>query len=99
MAKYKLTNQAVSDLADIWDYTIETWSENQAEKYYQQIIDACQNLAKNPENGKQYFEVYKQLLGFKVRKHIIFYQVISDSQIKITRILHERMDLENRIDE
>lgn len=41
MAKYKLTNKAVSDLADIWDYTIGTWSEYQAEKYYRQIIDTC----------------------------------------------------------
>lgn len=99
MAKYKLTNQAVSDLADIWDYTIKTWSENQAEKYYQQIINTFQNLAKNPENGKQNFEVYKHLLGFKIGKHIIFYQIISDNQIQIARILHERMDWENKIGE
>lgn len=28
MAKYELTNKAVVDLNEIWEYTIENWSEN-----------------------------------------------------------------------
>lgn len=99
MAKYKLTNKAVSDLANIWDYTIDTWSENQAEKYYQQIITTCQNLVEDPECGKHYFEVKNHLLGYKTGKHIIFYEKMSDEQVKIIRILHERMDFESRITE
>ena len=31
MADYKLTKAAVLDLANIWDYTVEMWSENQAD--------------------------------------------------------------------
>ena len=31
---YKLTNKAVADLTNIWDYTVEKWSEEQAAKYY-----------------------------------------------------------------
>ena len=27
MVKYNLTKKAVEDLADIWDYTFEEWSE------------------------------------------------------------------------
>jgi len=34
MAKLKFTNNAVKDLTDIWSYTLDTWSENQADKYY-----------------------------------------------------------------
>jgi len=33
MAKFYFTNLAVSDLAEIWDYTYDEWSENQANKY------------------------------------------------------------------
>ena len=33
MADYRLTNKAVADLSDIWNYTCETWSEQQADKY------------------------------------------------------------------
>ena len=34
MARYKLTNKAVEDLAQIWNYTFNKWSENQADTYY-----------------------------------------------------------------
>ena len=33
MAKYKLTNKAVEDLSDIWNYTFDHWSERQADFY------------------------------------------------------------------
>jgi len=49
MAKYYLTNKAVDDLSEIWDYTIETWSEMQAEKYYDLLMASCDDLANNPE--------------------------------------------------
>jgi hypothetical protein len=31
MARYKLTNKAVEDLTQIWNYTFNKWSENQAD--------------------------------------------------------------------
>lgn len=31
MVRYKLTNKAVEDLTQIWNYTIDKWSENQAD--------------------------------------------------------------------
>lgn len=33
MVRYKLTNRAVEDLTHIWNYTLDKWSENQADKY------------------------------------------------------------------
>ncbi|WP_417943207.1 type II toxin-antitoxin system RelE/ParE family toxin [Flavobacterium sp. RS13.1] len=41
MAKYYLTNKAVEDLSEIWDYTIEVWSEMQAENYYGLLLLTC----------------------------------------------------------
>jgi len=38
MAEYVLTNKAVADLSDIWNYTFNVWSESQADKYYQMPI-------------------------------------------------------------
>ncbi len=31
MAKYQLTNKAVEDLTNIWEYTVDTWLERQAD--------------------------------------------------------------------
>ena len=65
MAKFYLTNKAVEDLGKIWNYTVETWSENQAEIYYSLLIDSCQELANKPKPGKSYEVVEKNVLGFK----------------------------------
>lgn len=41
MAEYKLTNKAVEDLNQIWEYTIYKWSEQQADKYYNLLLESC----------------------------------------------------------
>ena len=51
----------------------------------------------NPESGKNYSVATENLLGFKAGGHIIFYRKIEDNEVEITRILHEQMDLKNRI--
>lgn len=96
MAKLKFTNNAVKDLTDIWSYTLDTWSENQADKYYKLLISACESIAKKPQLGKTYPAIYPDLMGKLTSKHIIFYRILEDETIEITRILHERMDLKNK---
>ena len=74
MAKYELTNKAVKDLADIWEYTIEKWSEQQADRYYNLLLDSCQDITNNPELGKSYDGITNDLFGLKTSRHIIFYR-------------------------
>ena len=38
MKKYHLTKKAFEDLSDIWTYTFDNWSEEQADKYYSLVI-------------------------------------------------------------
>ena len=38
------------------------------------LIDTCQELADDKLSGKKYLEVEKDILGFKVGQHIIFYK-------------------------
>ena len=99
MAEYKLTNKAVEDLSKIWEYTFEVWSEKQADKYYDELIANCQEIAENSDLGKIYEGISKKLLGIKANRHIIFYRTLNDQYVEITRILHERMDLKKRITE
>ncbi len=98
MAKVILRQEAIDDLNDIWVYTMNEWSEKQADKYYSAIEFACTQIGKNPELGKEYDGIINNLLGLRTGKHIIFYQVISKDRIEVVRILHERMDLKNRLD-
>ena len=97
MSRYYLTNKAVEDLSGIWDYTFEEWSERQADKYYQELIDTFQDIAQDPKIGKNYEGIRSDLYGLRVTRHIVFYRIVDKDRIEITRILHERMDLKNRI--
>ncbi|MBS1511773.1 MAG: type II toxin-antitoxin system RelE/ParE family toxin [Bacteroidetes bacterium] len=99
MASYTLTNKAVLDLSTIWEYTVDTWSERQADKYYFMLLDACQDLADGKLRGKKYPEINAEISGFRIGQHILFYKKISSAKIEIVRILHTQMDLKNRIQE
>ena len=97
MAKFSFTNRALDDLIEIWDYTVEQWSENQAQTYYNLIMASCMDLANNPQLGRSYNIIYQNLLGYKCGEHIIFYQEIVKNEIEIARVLHGMMDLKNKI--
>jgi len=95
MASYKLTNKAVRDLKQIWNYTWDNWSESQADLYYSELINHCSSLANNPALGRKYENLLSGLRGSKVNKHIVFYRQVFQGKIEVVRILHERMDLES----
>lgn len=98
MCKYLLTQKAIIDLTEIWNYTLDTWSESQADKYYDELLNFCQTLAENPEIGRNYRELVPDLKGAKINRHIIFYRKISDNVIEVERVLHEQMDLKKRLE-
>ena len=99
MAKYSLTNKAIEDLSEIWNYTFDFWSERQADIYYQMLLENCREIAEKPDIGKNYEGIVNLLFGLRAGRHIIFYRKVNANEVEITRILHERMDLKNRIKE
>ena len=99
MAKLFFRQEAIDDLNNIWNYTYDTWSQKQADHYYAALEFACRQIGENPALGKTYEEISPELQGLKAGKHIIFYQVITKHEVEIIRILHESMDLKNRLDE
>ena len=97
MAKVVIRQKAIDDLNNIWDYTFERWSVKQADKYYTTIKLACNLIGENPNTGRKYNGIDESILGIKSGNHIIFYKQISEKRIEVVRILHERMDLKNRL--
>ncbi len=98
MGNYLITKKALEDLASIWNYTYDKWSEKQADDYYNLLIDSCDIIAQKPEIlGKKYNYILEELFGFKVKKHILFYKILSNGKVEIIRILHEKMDLPTRL--
>ena len=98
--KYKLSKEALRDLEGIWHYTVGTWSREQADRYYDLLVDEIEYVAENPRSGKDYSHVRKGYLRTNVKSHCIFYKInAEESAIEIIRILHQRMDIEARLND
>jgi toxin ParE1/3/4 len=52
MARVFLRPKAVDDLTGIWDYTVETWGIEQAERYVRLVNRSFEELAGNPGLGR-----------------------------------------------
>lgn len=91
MSKFKLiiSKPAQKDLADIYNYTLTNWGENQFQKYAKRIDDGFKLISDNPQIGKARFEYYSLM----IEQHIIFYK-INDAEISVVRILHKKMDFD-----
>ena len=91
---YAITNKAVSDLDEIWLFTADKWSVQQADRYYNLIIQEIEYICSNDEAGKPMDHIRKGYRAAKIKSHFIFYRIV-DEAVEIIRILHERMDVEN----
>ena len=97
---YKISKEASNDLEKIWLYTIETWSAEQADRYLNLIFDEIEYLCQKPNSGSDFSHVRKDYLRSQVKSHLIFYKINQkQSELEIIRILHQQMDIENRLNE
>lgn len=97
---YKISQEANRDLENIWLYTYENWTFEQADRYFNLIMDEIEYLAEYPESGKDYGQVKKGYFRSRIKSHFIFYKINQKKEeIEIIRILHQRMDIESRVNE
>ncbi|MEX2477561.1 MAG: type II toxin-antitoxin system RelE/ParE family toxin [Gracilimonas sp.] len=95
--KFKISREARNDLNEIWLYTFDNWSREQADRYYNLILSELNYLAENPFAGKSIDHIRKGYRSSKVKFHLIFYIIDQDNKtVQIIRILHEKMDIEAR---
>ncbi|MBW7912210.1 MAG: type II toxin-antitoxin system RelE/ParE family toxin [Taibaiella sp.] len=96
---YKISVKAAEDMEHIWLYTLEHWSVEQADRYIDLIFDEIEYLAGNPSSGKDLNHIRKNYRCSKVKSHLIFYRKTDKHDIEVIRVLHQRMDIENRLEE
>lgn len=98
--KYRISQEANRDVENIWLYTFEYWSVEQADRYFNLIIDEIEYLAEDPKSGQDYSKVRKGYFRSQIKSHFIFYRINSEEkEIEVIRILHQRMDIEARLNE
>src|SRR5690606_1327253 len=97
---YKISNEAKSDIEKIWLYTLENWSFEQAERYFDLMMDEIEYIAENPNSGENFSNLRKGYLRTRMKSHFIFYKInLKQNEVEIIRILHQRMDIENRLND
>ena len=79
------------DLEDIWNYTLEKWSVEQAEFYVRQIYNEIEKLSLHPSIAKSVYYNEAEYLQFKVNHHFVFCRA-TRVELIVVRILHERLD-------
>ncbi len=95
---YKISRQALLDIENIWLYTFENWSIEQADRYYNLLMNEIEYIADNPTSGRDYGHVRKGYFRTKVKSHYIFYKVRKNG-VEIIRILHQKMDIDFHLGE
>jgi len=65
--------------------------EEQQDKYAAALDKGFSLLQDNPEIGRGRLELYRGCRSYRIREHIEYYAV-SGEEIKVSRVLHVRMD-------
>jgi len=97
MANYCFTNEAVKDLEEIWSYTKQKWSLEQADGYYNLLIDEIEFIASNPLLGRSIDYIKEGYRLTRVKSHVVYYKQQAGETILVVRILHQRMDSDYRL--
>jgi len=95
--RYRISEKAVTDLEKIWLYTLNKWSLEQADRYHNLIINEIEYIADNFNLSRRMDYVRSGYRMSKVKSHLIFYKKNEDDIIEVIRILHQNMDIENRL--
>ena len=88
---------AETDLTDIFDFSEANWGSAQAEAYIAKILQMLDRIAADRRLGKPASGRHATLLRQACGSHfIIFARGAAD--IEIIRVLHQRMDIDTRLD-
>ena len=90
-----ISTEALSDLEEIWSYTLKRWSKEQADRYYSLLIDDIEFLQSNYYSGKSAEYIRPEYRVSFVKSHIIFYKIVDDQKLEVIRILHQSVNIDN----
>ena len=88
--------EAQEDLIGVWTYTFETWGETWADSYFATVEAGIRRLLENPMLGRDRGELRPGYRSVHVEHHVVFYTV-TDSEVRVRRVLHEAMDPDRHV--
>jgi toxin ParE1/3/4 len=66
---YKISYEALNDIEEIWYYTYQNWSIDQADRYYDLLLNEIEYLSTYPQSGKSVDYIRD---GYRVSSKISF---------------------------
>jgi len=87
---YRLSRLARLDLIDIADYTLDTWSMDQALRYLDSLEVCFNRLSETPKIGRRCDRIRPGYRRVEHERHVILYRSDADG-IFIGRVLHQAM--------
>ena len=88
---YRLTPRALEDLDEIWRYSAETWSLEQADHYIDELVRAFEALAAFPSLARERLE-FSPPVRIHVHLDQLIVYVLADDRVEILRLLGGRQD-------
>ncbi len=97
MKSYRLTRDAEQDLQNIANYTVKKWGVKALKTYHDGLGTTFNAIGSRDIVTRQFSDVLPHVFVTKFKYHFIFY--LSKPNIKpvIIGVIHERMDIVNRL--
>ena len=91
----RLSGLPRADLEDIRDYTIRTWGRDQWLVYYRQFVTAFEQIAREPDIGRDRSLFVSGMRSVNCQRHVIFFKQldVADGAPVILRIVHQRRNM------
>jgi toxin ParE1/3/4 len=89
--RYRLSPRALADLDDIWRYSAETWSIEQADRYIDDLVRIFELIAVMPTMARERRQFAPPVRIHAHESHLIVY-TIAEGHVSIIRLLGGRQD-------
>ena len=89
--RYRIVPRALADLDDIWRYSAETWSIEQADQYVDEIVRIFELIADTPTLARLFGDFQPPVRIHVHERHLIVYSIAED-HVAILRLLGGRQD-------
>lgn len=88
---YRLAPRALDDLEEVWRFSAESWSIEQADRYIDALAQVFEALATMPNLAREYREFNPPVRIFAHESHVIIYKAEA-THVVVLRVLGGRQD-------
>jgi toxin ParE1/3/4 len=97
MPLYELAEAADADLLAVAHYTISTWGAEQVRRYESLLESHFKDIGRKKARTRVFLKHRPELLVSRIGHHYVFHLVRNGQCPLILAVLHESMDLMNRL--